>query len=179
MPEPRGANRGAVANTVDEKGQENNMLGGHEGIDYEGAEGMGLEDVKNSHKHSTAGAALSDEEEDFSLKFPKEYHSKTLQNQKVVEQFVGHDGKIQRIYQNGKKEVIFNNGVKRESFPDGYTIVYFNNQDIKQTYADGKVVYFFAEAQTTQTTFPDKLQVFKFSNNQIEKHFPDKTKEIM
>ena len=50
-----------------------------------------------------------------------------MQNQKVVEQYVGHDGKIQRIYQNGKKEVIFNNGVKRESFPDGYTIVYFNN----------------------------------------------------
>lgn len=74
----------------------------------------------------TAGGG-SDEEEDFSLKFPKEYHSKTLQNQKVVEQYVGHDGKIQRIYQNSKKEVIFNNGVKRESFPDGYTIVYFNN----------------------------------------------------
>jgi centromere protein J len=44
---------------------------------------------------------------------------------------VGHDGKLQRIYASGKKEVIFNNGVKRESFPDGYTIVYFNNKDIK------------------------------------------------
>lgn len=44
-------------------------------------------------KHSTAGAAI-DDEEDFSLKFPKEYHSKTLPNQKVVEQYVGHDGKI-------------------------------------------------------------------------------------
>ena len=78
-----------------------------------------------------AESAAVDEEEDFSLKFPKEYHGKTLPNQKVVEQFVGHDGKIQRIYQSGKKEVIFNNGVKRESHPDGYTIVYFNNQDIK------------------------------------------------
>ena len=82
---------------------------------------------KGSIKQSTAGAAIPDEEEDFSLKFPKEYHNKTHPNQKVVEQYVGHDGKIQRIYQNGKKEVIFNNGVKRESFPDGYTIVYFNN----------------------------------------------------
>jgi centromere protein J len=67
------------------------------------------------------------EEDDYSLKFPKEYHAKSAANSKVVEQIVGHDGKIQRMYQSGKKEVIFNNGVKRESFPDGYTIVYFNN----------------------------------------------------
>lgn len=76
------------------------------------------------------------EEEDYSLKYPKEYHAKTPANTKVVEQIIGHDGKIQRMYANGKKEVIFNNGVKRESFPDGYTIVYFNNQDIKQTFPD-------------------------------------------
>ena len=123
----------------------------------EGMLGAPQSNKGTQQRQNTAGAALDDEEEDFSLKFPKEYHSKTLANQKVVEQYVGHDGKIQRIYQNGKKEVIFNNGVKRESFPDGYTIVYFNNQDIKQTFQDGKVVYFFAEAQTTQTTFPDKL----------------------
>ncbi len=55
---------------------------------------------------------------------------------KLVEQVIGNDGKIQRVYENGKKEVIFNNGVKREVFPDGYTIVYFNNNDIKQTYSD-------------------------------------------
>ena len=34
------------------------------------------------------------EEEDYSLKFPKEYHAKTPANSKVVEQIVGHDGKI-------------------------------------------------------------------------------------
>lgn len=113
------------------------------------------------------------------MKFPLEYHNQNSQNLKVVEQSIGHDGKIQRIYENGKKEVIFSNGVKREVFPDGYTIVYFNNNDIKQTYSDQKVVYYFAEAKTTQSTFPDNLQVFKFSNGQIEKHFPDGTKEIM
>ena len=70
------------------------------------------------------------------MKFPAHYHTKGPANNKVVEQIIGHDGKIQRVYENGKKEVIFNNGVKREVFPDGYTIVYFNNNDIKQTYAD-------------------------------------------
>jgi centromere protein J len=70
------------------------------------------------------------------MKFPKEYHNKTPSNMKVTEQVISNDGKIQRVYENGKKEVIFNNGVKREAFPDGYTIVYFNNSDIKQTFAD-------------------------------------------
>lgn len=38
--------------------------------------------------------APDEEEEDFGLKFPKEYHAKTLANSKVVDQIVGHDGKI-------------------------------------------------------------------------------------
>jgi centromere protein J len=61
------------------------------------------------------------------LKYPAEYHAKTAVSQKIIEQNVGNDGKIQRQYANGRKEVIFNNGVHRESYPDGYTIVYFNN----------------------------------------------------
>jgi centromere protein J len=32
---------------------------------------------------------------------------------------------------NGKKEVIFANKVRRETFPDGYTVVYFTNEDVK------------------------------------------------
>lgn len=44
---------------------------------------------------------------------------------------MGADGKIQRVYTNGKKEVIFHNGVKREVYPDGYIIVHFTNKDIK------------------------------------------------
>ena len=98
-----------------------------------------------------------DETEDFDMKFPPQYHNKLPANMKVVEQTIGNDGKIQRVYENGKREVIFNNGVKREVFPDNYTIVYFNNNDIKQTYADQRVVYYFAEARTTQTTFADGL----------------------
>jgi len=39
--------------------------------------------------------------------------------------------------------------VKREVFPDGYSVVYFINKDVKQTFPDGKVVYYFADAQTT------------------------------
>ena len=72
----------------------------------------------------------------------------------------------------------FQRGVRKEIFPDGYTVVYFMNDDIKQTYPDGKVVYYFASTKTTQTTLPDQNNVYKFDNGQIETHFVDGTKEI-
>lgn len=99
------------------------------------------------------------EEEDYTMKYPSKYHDQSSSNVTIIDEVVGNDGKIQRLYQNGKKEVVFSNGVKRETFPDGYILVFFANQDIKQTFPDGKVVYYFADAQTTQTTFPDGLQV--------------------
>ena len=110
------------------------------------------------------GKGTDDEEDEYDIKFPQEYHSPSKPT-KLVEEVISHDGKIQRIYSNGKKEVIFTNGVKREVWNDGYSIVYFNNNDIKQTFSDGKIVYYFSDAKTTQTTFPNGLQVFKFSNS--------------
>lgn len=97
---------------------------------------------------------------------------------RIVNQTVSPDGKIQRIYQDGKKEVIFHNGVKREIFPDGYTIVHFTNSDIKQTLPDSTIVYYFADAQTTQTTLPNGLHIYRFANNQLEFHNSDGSKDI-
>ena len=72
------------------------------------------------------------DEDEFDLKFPQEYHGKQLLKQpKIVEEIKSHDGKVQRFYENGKKEVIFSNGVRREVRPTGYSIVYFSNNDIK------------------------------------------------
>lgn len=36
------------------------------------------------------------------------------------------------MFADGKKEVLFANGVRREIFENGYTIVHFTNKDIKQ-----------------------------------------------
>ncbi|CAG9312319.1 unnamed protein product [Blepharisma stoltei] len=80
--------------------------------------------------------------------------------------------------EDGKREIVFSNGVRKEMFPDGHSVVHFTNNDVKQSFPDGKIIYFFAETKTTQTTFPDGLQLFKFNNGQVEKHFPDGTKEI-
>ena len=86
--------------------------------------------------------------------------------------------KTQKIFDDGKREICFSNGVKKEIYPDGYMIVHFNNKDKKETFPDGKIVYHFFENKTIQTTFSDGLQLFQFSNGQTEKHFADGTKEI-
>lgn len=85
---------------------------------------------------SVAEAETSVAFEEWELQKPKEYHNDTIENKTVKNEIEGADGKIQRIYLNGKKEVIFSNKVRRETFTDGYTIVYFSNGDIKQTYPD-------------------------------------------
>ena len=109
---------------------------------------------------------FEDEEEDYDLVFPEEYHSdEAYKNLVLIDEVVSQEGKRQKFYESGKKEIIFPNGVKREVWLDGYQVVFFQNQDIKQTFPGGKIVYFFSEAKTTQTTFPDGLQVFKFQNN--------------
>lgn len=118
------------------------------------------------------------DDEAYLMTFPEKYHNQSEENSVPISESVGNNNKINRYYQNGKKEIIFNNGVKKQIFPDGYTIVYFNNRDVKQTFPDAKGVYYFSEAETTQTTYPDGLKVFRFGNGQIEKHYPDQTKEI-
>jgi hypothetical protein len=116
---------------------------------------------------SPDGPDLNDPITDWSLydiHYPPKYHGETPENTTVKNEIKGTDGKVQRIYNNSKKEVVFSNKVRRETFPDGYTIVYFTNGDVKQSYPDLKVVYFFFEAKTTQTTFPNGMQIFKFAN---------------
>ena len=94
---------------------------------------------------------------EYELTFPLQYHNDSHPNTTIKNEVRGHDGKLQRVYTNNKKEVIFSNKVRRETFPDGYTIVYFNNGDIKQTYPDQRIVYFFSEAETTQSTYRDGM----------------------
>ena len=80
--------------------------------------------------------------------------------------------------ESGKKETFYPNGVRRETYPNGYSLTYYTNQDVKQEYPDGKIVYFFAEPQTTQTTYSTGKVELKFNTGQEEVHFPDKSKEI-
>lgn len=84
----------------------------------------------------------------------------------------------EKKYEDGKREIYFSNGVKKEVFPDGFILVNFKNKDKKELFPDGRTVYHFFETDTVQTTYPDGLLVLEFPNGQIEKHFVDGSKEI-
>ena len=96
-------------------------------------------EVPAKNKNSPSMASVEDEcgskagkgedEEKYDMVFLQKYHAK---NVKLVSQRVFNDGKISKQYENGKTEIIFSNGVRRETFSDGYSTIYFNNQDIKQ-----------------------------------------------
>ncbi len=117
----------------------------------------------------------SDTEEDFEFRLPKRYHAAQC---KTVSQTSHADGKVTRVFDNGKTEVALPNGTRKETFPDGYSATYFANGDVKQIFADGRMVYFSAGTRTTQTTLLDGLQVYKFANGQLEKRYADGTKEV-
>ena len=58
--------------------------------------------------------------------FPEEYHSEQAYSSLVLaNEAVSSEGKRQKFYSCGKKEIIFPNGVRREVWPDGYQVVFF------------------------------------------------------
>ncbi|XP_053374954.1 centromere protein J-like isoform X2 [Mercenaria mercenaria] len=89
------------------------------------------------------------------------------------------DGKVERTYRNGAREILFSNGTRKEISADGKSIVVsFFNGDMKQIMPDQRVIYYYAENQTTHTNYPDGLEIIQFPNQQTEKLYPDGTKEI-
>ena len=158
------------ASFADEENQPSPSFGGED------------EEFENAPVNPATGG-LSQEEfdnvasDEFQMVFSEKYHSDHPDNLKVVQESEA-TGKVERWFANGKKEIVFKKGVRKEKWPDGYAIVYFKNGDIKQTMPDAKVVYYFADTKTTQTTMANGLNVYRFENQQIEKHYPDGTKEI-
>lgn len=118
---------------------------------------------------------IENEEGFFQLRLPDPDHIPSLEL--LEENLRPEDGKVTRLYSDQRREVVFPNKVRRDTWPDGYSVVYFTNGDVKQSFST-RTVYHFQEQQTTQTTYPNGLQVFRFLNRQLEKHFPDGTKEI-
>lgn len=114
------------------------------------------------------------------LHFPDlEYKNKEEKEEEIQGEVSHPDGKVEKVYKNGRRVVLFPNGTRKEVSADGKSItVTFFNGDVKQVMPDERVVYYYAAAQTTHTTYPEGLEVLHFSSGQIEKHFPDGRKEI-
>ncbi|KAF6117918.1 centromere protein J [Phyllostomus discolor] len=109
-----------------------------------------------------------------------EYKEDEKEDKEEIQGEISHpDGKIEKVYEDGRRVVLFPNGTQKEVSADGKSItVTFFNGDVKQVMPDERVIYYYASAQTTHTTYPEGLEVLHFSSGQIEKHFPDGRKEI-
>ncbi len=66
-----------------------------------------MDETSNRAPRSSSGV-----NESFEMVFPEQYHS--MAGLTLTSENVGANGKIQRVYSNGKKEIMFNNGVRRE-----------------------------------------------------------------
>ena len=97
------------------------------------------------------------------------------------------DGRIENIYKDDSKLIIFPNGTKKYIFNNLYInnneylqiIVKFPNNDVKKILNDGTEVYYYCNNNIIHVTKKDGLQLFYFDNQQHEIHFPDNSKHIL
>jgi len=71
-----------------------------------------------------------------------------------------------KLYSDRSKELIYDNGTRKVTQENGYSIVYFKNGDIKQvffvisqTLPDKTVLYYFKEKEVDQITLPNGMNV--------------------
>lgn len=57
------------------------------------------------------------------------------------------DGKVEQIFLDGRRTVVFGNGTRKHQFPDGHTAIRFTNKDIKNFYPCGKLTNSYRPAQ--------------------------------
>ena len=101
------------------------------------------------------------------LVFPEKYHGNQLQH-KVIEETFQPNGTIVRVYDTGKKEILFPSGQKKLLFKDGYGVVYYVNGDIKQIYTNYKETYFYAKDNLLQVKFTDGQTYLKYSDGRVD-----------
>lgn len=100
------------------------------------------------------------------------------------------DGKIEQLFDDGSKLLVFPNGTEKCIFINLYdpsvptkmhkqVYVKFANRDVKKILCDGTEVYYYASNDITHVTQTNGVQLFYFANTQHEIHFTDKTKHIM
>jgi centromere protein J len=111
----------------EEEGEEEEGEGRKDNGEEDGAKENSIEDQKAMQRIKEA-KIFGFENLDWNMTYPAKYHN---ENGKVVEERKGSDNKLYRVYASGKNEVIFSNGVKKEYYPDGYSVVYFANEDVK------------------------------------------------
>merc|ERR1740129_816768 len=88
------------------------------------------------------------------------------------------DGRTERVFKDGRREVEFSNGLKKIIHVDGRTSVMFQNGDRKEIHPSGVVVYEYYATGAKQTTLTDSSEIYEFADGQYERHSCDGSKEI-
>eukprot|EP01065_Artemidia_motanka_P046935 TRINITY_DN7225_c0_g1_i1.p1 TRINITY_DN7225_c0_g1~~TRINITY_DN7225_c0_g1_i1.p1 ORF type:complete len:654 (+),score=222.19 TRINITY_DN7225_c0_g1_i1:69-2030(+) len=103
----------------------------------------------------------------------------TVAGDVVVSERRGSDGKLERHFRSGKREVRYSNSSVKVALPSGHQLLRFANGDVRRQYPSGRCVYYYHEAQTTHTTYAGGLQLFEFhQSDQLEVHYVNGAKEI-
>jgi len=143
-------------------------------LKYNNNENNNNKNTKINYEEDCDDSEDNDDDE-YNLVLPDKYHDIKYNLLKTIN---SNDGKIIKIYDKNKKEII-SNEEKKEIYDDKYEIIYFKNGDIKQNFKDKhKQVYYFNRQKITQTNLEKGLKIIKYDNGQIEKHFSNGTKKI-
>ena len=57
----------------------------------------------------------------------------------VIQELNYPDGKVEQVFLDGRRSVLFANGTCKQQFPDGHTAIRFTNNDIKKFFPCGKL----------------------------------------
>ena len=96
------------------------------------------------------------------FEFPEKYFDDNNENDKIIKHQFELDNKIIKIFNSGRKEIIFPNDTKKEIFPDGYTLVTYSNGDIKETIPNFKEIYYYKKDEVNQIIFADGSKYIKY-----------------
>ena len=86
----------------------------------------------------------------------------------IIKQNFQQDGTIIKVFETGKKEILFSSGQKKEVFPDGYTIITYINGDLKQIIPNYKETYYYAKDKTLQVKFSDGTVYLKYRDGRVD-----------
>ncbi len=112
--------------------------------------------VNNIVKTSSKSNHLNDLE----FVFPDKYFNDEKNN--ILKHQFELDGKTIKIFESGKKEILFPNKTKKEIFPNGYTLVTYPNNDIKEIIPNHKETYYYKQDEVYQITFADGCKYIKY-----------------
>ena len=105
-------------------------------------------------------------------------HSEATDNKGTysVQSMRKNKGMTEKMYSDGRVEICYPNGNRKEVSQDGKTtkVLYYNG-DIKECLPSGLVKYFYSQTKTWHLTYPDGKEVLQFSKYVLR--FPEKKGE--